>query len=96
MMRESTIEDYGRRLITARGGQMLKWSSPGLRGVPDNIVFWAGGHVHFIECKATDGAERAQQTMVRERIAALGAICFLVRSKQDFDDYVRVYAPRAA
>lgn len=37
-MRESLIEKKDRKRIAAAGGRMLKFVSPGLVGVPDDIV----------------------------------------------------------
>jgi len=43
-VRESTIEKYLRAEIAKLGGWMEKHTSPGRRGVPDNIVMWPAGH----------------------------------------------------
>lgn len=43
-LRESKIEKYLRAEIAKLGGWMEKHTSPGTRGVPDNIVLWPANH----------------------------------------------------
>jgi len=52
---ESDLEQWARIQIANAGGMMLKWTSPGTKGVPDNIVFWPRKIILFPEFKNPDG-----------------------------------------
>ena len=54
---ETDLEQWARKRIFDAGGYMLKWTSPGTRGVPDDIVFWRGGLVDFVEFKKDEDAK---------------------------------------
>lgn len=49
---EAIIEADARRYMLARGGVLLKWVSPGCRGVPDRIASHAKSGPFFLEFKA--------------------------------------------
>lgn len=51
-MKESALERRLVREVKRRGGQALKWTSPGNRGVPDRLVILPDGQVAFVEMKA--------------------------------------------
>lgn len=54
-MRESDIERRFVREVERAGGRVLKWVSPGNRGVPDRIVILPHGRVVFVELKRSGG-----------------------------------------
>lgn len=71
-MRESEIE---RRLVKEtrrRGGQCLKWVSPGFDGVPDRIVFLPGRHIGLVEVKAPGEQPRPLQRSRHRLLERLG------------------------
>lgn len=51
-MRESTIERSARDYARARGVLCLKFTSPGVAGVPDRLLIGPSGLVAFVEFKA--------------------------------------------
>ena len=93
-MVEEDLEHWARREILLRGGMMLKWTSPSVRGVPDDICFWPGGIIHFIEFKwDVEQPDALQQTM-HQRLHSYGHEVLIVRNKQWLVDYIRAYCPR--
>ena len=54
-LRESQLEKKFVGLVQNRGGLARKFVSPNQRGVPDRIVVWPGGRVHFVELKTRNG-----------------------------------------
>lgn len=68
--------DIERRLvdeIKKRGGQCLKWVSPGAAGVPDRIVLMPGGRTWFIELKRPKGSKcAALQTYWARKLTETG------------------------
>ena len=89
MAKESDIEKYTRRRVAEAGGRMLKFVSPGLRGVPDDIVVWPGGEVHFLEFKRPGEKPKPEQENLFRELAGLGANVTVVDSIQSSDTYVQ-------
>lgn len=80
-MRESLIE---RKLVTEvkkRGGQAVKFVSPGLNGVPDRLVLLQGGSIAFIEIKAPGKRMRPLQQMRAKQLVALGFKVYCIDNK---------------
>lgn len=69
-MREKTIEKKLVRRAAEAGGLCMKFTSPGMRGVPDRIVLLPGGHITFVEVKAPgktpDKIQKTVHAMIRE------------------------------
>lgn len=66
-MKESTIEQYLRRVVKARGGLCLKFVSPGAPGVPDRVVITPAGRTVYVELKTTTGRlSKAQKWQIAE------------------------------
>lgn len=51
-MREKDIEQMLTREVRKRNGLALKFTSPGVNGVPDRMVLLPGGRIAFTELKA--------------------------------------------
>lgn len=51
-MREKTIEQKFREAVRNAGGLALKFTSPGLDGMPDRLALLPGGRMAFVEVKA--------------------------------------------
>ena len=72
-MREKELERKLVEGILKLGGMCLKFTSPGLAGVPDRIVILPGGRIIFVEMKAQNGRLSQQQQAVLARFTRLGA-----------------------
>jgi len=66
-MRESQIETRLVQGVKAKGGMCLKFTSPGMPGVPDRIVITPDGRVYFVELKTEYGRlARIQRWVIGE------------------------------
>ncbi|NLL84433.1 MAG: VRR-NUC domain-containing protein [Lentisphaerae bacterium] len=72
-MRERDIERALVRMAKERGGECIKWTSPGCVGIPDRILFLPNGIVIFIELKTETGKLSPQQKRRIARLRSLGA-----------------------
>ena len=52
MVSEKSIEQKLRTETKKMGGWAVKFSSPGLDGMPDRLVLFPGGKLGFVELKA--------------------------------------------
>jgi hypothetical protein len=84
-MKEAAVERYLVQEVEKRGGLCEKFVSPGRRSVPDRIVTWPYGVVHFVELKAPGKEPRADQLRDHARRAALGVNVFVIDSKAGVD-----------
>lgn len=70
---EKEIERKLKVMVEGRlGGLCLKWVCPGWSGVPDRILLFPGGRVHFVELKRPKGSKvEALQTWWRRKLTGL-------------------------
>lgn len=101
-MRESVIENYLKDLAQSLGWRSYKWVSPGLRGVPDQIVLayvppehraLVARYVRFAEVKAPGEKARGQQSVRHTELCTLGFAVDVVDSKFDVRDLIEVMGP---
>jgi len=82
-MLERQIEAALVRAAHDVGGMALKWTSPGMTGVPDRIVFIPGGRIVFVELKAPGKKPTPLQLKVQQRIRDLGHEVLVIDSLED-------------
>lgn len=88
-MLEKEVEHYLREQVKKKlGGMVLKFVSPGLRGVPDRVVLLPGGKITFVETKAPGKNLRKLQKYVCGMIAALGFEVWRIDTKPGVDAFV--------
>ncbi|KEO84771.1 VRR-NUC domain-containing protein [Tumebacillus flagellatus] len=80
-MRESALERRLVREVEKIGGECLKWTSPGNRGVPDRIVIVPSGRVYFVEMKAPGKPLEPLQERWAKRLKALGQKWYKIDSE---------------
>ena len=80
-MKETEIENHLKDVAMACGMRAYKWVSPGLRGVPDQIVLASipeehralvSRYVRFAELKSPGKEARGQQVLRHAELHALG------------------------
>ena len=86
-MRERTIEKYFREQVKKMDGWALKFISPGLPGVPDRIVLYAG-KVWFVEMKAPGGRATPLQRKVHDWFAWAGFPVAVLDSKESVQEWL--------
>ena len=84
MAYEADLEKWCREQATKAGGHLLKWVSPGNKGVPDRILLTPGGYVAFIEFKAPKGKIEPLQQVWQDRIRKMGQVSAVIRTKDEF------------
>ena len=86
-MRESLIEkklrDKGKTLNII----VAKWTSPGQTGVPDDIVIYPDGTIHFVELKTARGTLSAKQRWWLDRLTKQGCTCYVIKGQLGLDLY---------
>lgn len=77
-MREKEIEQKLVKAVKTVDGLCIKFTSPGMDGVPDRLVLMTGGKLAFIELKATGKKPRPLQIKRMEQLKRLGFLCFVL------------------
>lgn len=71
-MNEKHVEQALTRAVKNLGGLCLKFTSPGLAGVPDRLILLPEGHIAFAELKAPGKKPRPVQRVRKQQIENLG------------------------
>lgn len=77
-----TIEQKLRTETKKMGGWAVKFSSPGLDGMPDRLVLFPSGKLGFVELKAPGKKMRPLQEKRKRALEELGFLVFCVDSKE--------------
>lgn len=77
-MLEKDVEQSLVKAVKRNGGLCIKFTSPGMDGVPDRLVLLPEGRMAFVELKAPGKKSRALQIRRMEQLSALGYKCFVV------------------
>lgn len=77
-VREKEIEQKLVKAVKAAGGLCIKFTSPGMDGVPDRLVLMSNGKLAFIELKATGKKARPLQIKRMEQLKELGFHCYVL------------------
>ena len=77
-MLESTVERHLREEAKKRKGRAVKFSSPGLDGMPDRLVLFPGGKLGFVELKAPGKKPRPLQLKRKRMLERLGFPVYVV------------------
>ena len=86
-MLEETVESRLVNGVEAKGGECLKFVSPGRKGVPDRIVL-LNGHVIFVETKAPDGKLKSWQARCHDMLRANGQRIEVLWALQQVDYFL--------
>ena len=77
-MREKAIELKLVQAIKKAGGLAIKFTSPGLDGMPDRLVILPGGRMAFVEVKAPGQKPRPLQLLRHGGLRRLGCQVFVL------------------
>lgn len=77
-MRESAVEIKLRDATKERGGIALKFTSPGLAGVPDRLIILPSGKYAFVEVKRPGGKTRPIQKIRHRQLRNLGCKVYIL------------------
>lgn len=84
-MKESAVETHLRRTALQAGGRSYKWTSPGVRGVPDQIVMLPGCVLCFVEVKRPGEVPTDQQRLRHRELMDMGQRVAVVSSTYQAD-----------
>jgi len=93
-MNESKIERNLVQGVKARGGMCVKFTSPGLPGVPDRIVLTPDGRVYFVELKTNFGRVASIQRWVISEMQKRGADVRVLKGPEAVKIFLEEVMPR--
>lgn len=92
--REVDVERYlGRQVKSILKGKAYKFTSPGMRSVPDRLICWPMS-VFFVECKASGAMLTPKQELMRAELEALGQTVYKADSKHSVLDVLEAEVER--
>lgn len=95
MVQELSIEKYLYSETKRRGGRAIKLSPAGAKGIPDRLVILPG-LIAFIETKRPKGGVLdTLQVWWNKYLTRLGHPAYVLRTKEQIDDFFRVYDARS-
>ena len=80
MMKERQIENKLKNRVESAGGLCLKFTSPGMAGVPDRLVLLPAGRLIFVELKAPGEKLRPLQLKRKKQLESLGFKVYVIDS----------------
>lgn len=80
-MRETRVEEKLRQVTKELRGWAIKLL-PSVSGLPDRIVLLPGGRVIFVELKSPTGTVAPHQTVVHNRLRALGFLVYVLSTPE--------------
>lgn len=89
-MRETTVESYLNRRVSALGGISAKHVSPGRAGDPDRLVKLPGVPAALLELKRPGAALRPLQAARAREWAAAGMLCGWASTRDEVDAFLEV------
>lgn len=86
---ESKIEAKLKCEVENLGGLALKFTSPGMAGVPDRLVLLPKGKIYFVELKAPGKKLRPLQLKRKEQLESLGFKVYVMDSYEKIDLFLQ-------
>ncbi|SCY26186.1 VRR-NUC domain-containing protein [Alkaliphilus peptidifermentans DSM 18978] len=86
---ESKIEAKLKGEVENLGGMCLKFTSPGMAGVPDRLVLLPLGRVVFVELKAPVNKLRPLQKKRKKQLEKLGFKVYVIDSYEGIEDFLQ-------
>ncbi|MFS1514580.1 VRR-NUC domain-containing protein [Chengkuizengella sp. SCS-71B] len=87
-MRESRLEQRLRKEVENIGGLYWKFTSPGLRGVPDRVCIFPGNRIVFVEMKAPGKKLGPLQLKRKQELGQRNAKVHVVDSVEKIKQFV--------
>lgn len=88
-MLEKQIETRLKREVERMGGFALKFTSPGMVGVPDRLVLLPEGKIYFVELKAPGKKLRPLQLKRKEQLESLGFKVYVIDSYEKINLFIQ-------
>lgn len=88
-MKEYAVEKHLISVTQACGGMCIKFTSPGMSGVPDRIVILPGGKIGFAELKAPGKKPRRLQKAVIRDLYRRGCRVATIDNLKSVEGFIR-------
>ncbi|WP_350343246.1 VRR-NUC domain-containing protein [Proteinivorax tanatarense] len=88
-MKEREVELKLKKDVEDIGGFCLKFTSPGMAGMPDRLVLFSNGRLFFVELKAPGEKLRALQLKRKEQLEELGFKVYVIDSYKGIELFLR-------
>lgn len=85
---ENIIETYFKDQCELYNILTFKFISPSQRGVPDQIALY-NGVTYYVELKAPNKTQSAQQKLVMRKIRNAGCKYYLIDSKEGVNEFIK-------
>jgi hypothetical protein len=86
-MNEREIEMKFKKEVEELGGLCLKFTSPGMAGVPDRLVLFPKGRLFFVELKAPGKKLRPLQLKRKKQLESLGFQVYVIDSYKCIESF---------
>jgi len=87
-MKERRVEQVLGWGVKKRGGWAIKFL-PSVSGLPDRIILFPGGRIMFVETKSPTGTVKPHQTVVHNRLRALGFEVLVLASTEAVREWAK-------
>jgi len=88
---EKKLEKYLAEQIRKAGGWSLKLLSVHVTGLPDRLCLFPGGKMFFAEMKTTGKKPTKMQTLVHNRLRAMGFKVVVLDNINDINQIIESY-----
>ena len=92
-MREKAIERKLVQSVTHMGGLALKFTSPGMAGVPDRLLLFPNGKIVFVEMKAPGKQPTKLQRLRHAQLRDLGFRVYVIDSEESIGGMLNEIQP---
>jgi hypothetical protein len=89
MAKERQIENKLKKEVEMVGGLCLKFTSPGMAGVPDRLVLLSGARIYFVELKTPGKKLRPLQLKRKNQLESLGFTVYVIDSYKGIEDFLQ-------
>jgi hypothetical protein len=86
-MRESEVERHFKWAVARMGGKTYKFTSPGRKGVSDQVACLPDGTTWFVELKTIGGRKSELQKLFAEEITSVSQRYACLWTKEQVDEW---------
>ncbi len=86
---EKDTEKYLRTEMLRHGGMSFKWTSPGMKGVPDRICIFRNNKVIFVETKSEGDKPKPHQLRIHKSMREKGALVYVIDTKGQVNNFIK-------
>ena len=87
---EKVTERYLCQRMKEIGCECFKWTSPGVRGVPDRICIFPHGAIYFVELKSEGVKPKAHQLRFAKRLKKVNTPVEFIDTKEEVDNFIKL------